>query len=242
MVRPRNWCSGPAKPIPRPRATQFPQVYQLRPDAAQAKASRLEDACKHRHIHASINIPGRSFPIARRPEAEAPAKKQVGPRINDEIRAARVLLIDEKGEKQGVMPLAAALDAAREAALDLVEVSGDQEVPVVKILDYGKVRFEERKKKAAARKKQKSSELKEIKIRPNIDTHDYEVKARAITRFFEDGDKVKITLRFRGREMAHQHLGMQLLEKMKKDFEEAAKVELEPKLEGKQMTMVLAPR
>jgi translation initiation factor IF-3 len=181
-------------------------------------------------------------PIARRPEADAPVKKQIGPRINDEIRAARVLLIDEKGEKQGVMPLAAALEAAREATLDLVEVSGDQEVPVVKLLDYGKLRFEERKKKAAARKKQKSSELKEIKIRPNIDTHDYEVKSRAIHRFFEDGDKVKITLRFRGREMAHQHLGMQLLEKMKVDFAEAAKVELEPKLEGKQMTMVLAPR
>ncbi|MDP1556413.1 MAG: translation initiation factor IF-3 [Hyphomonas sp.] len=162
--------------------------------------------------------------------------------MNDEIRAARVLLIDEKGEKQGVMPLAAALEAAREASLDLVEVSGEQEVPVVKLLDYGKLRFEERKKKAAARKKQKSSELKEIKIRPNIDTHDYEVKARAIHRFFEEGDKVKITLRFRGREMAHQHLGMELLEKMKSDFAEAAKVELEPKLEGKQMTMVLAPR
>jgi translation initiation factor IF-3 len=191
--------------------------------------------------HRSITPRGVS-PIARRPEADAPVKKQIGPRINDEIRAARVLLIDEKGEKQGVMPLAAALEAAREATLDLVEVSGDQEVPVVKLLDYGKLRFEERKKKAAARKKQKSSELKEIKIRPNIDTHDYEVKSRAIHRFFEDGDKVKITLRFRGREMAHQHLGMQLLEKMKVDFAEAAKVELEPKLEGKQMTMVLAPR
>ena len=153
-----------------------------------------------------------------------------------------MLLIDENGEKQGVMPIGAALDAARDAGLDLVEVSAGQEVPVVKILDYGKLRFEERKKKAAAKKKQKSSELKEIKIRPNIDTHDYEVKARAIHRFFEEGDKVKITLRFRGREMAHQHLGMELLEKMKKDFEATAKVELEPKLEGKQMTMVLAPR
>jgi len=209
---------------------------------ACAKASRLEDARKDRHIPATFNNPRRSPAIARRPEAEAPVKKQIGPRINEEIRAARVLLIDEKGEKQGVMPLAAALDAAREASLDLVEVSGDQEVPVVKLLDYGKLRFEERKKKAAARKKQRSSELKEIKIRPNIDTHDYEVKARAITRFFEEGDKVKITLRFRGREMAHQHLGMELLEKMKSDFAEAAKVELEPKLEGKQMTMVLAPR
>ena len=202
----------------------------------------LEVARKDRHTQKVINNPERSSPIARRPEAEAPAKKQVGPRINEDIRATRVLLIDENGEKQGVMPLAAALDAAREASMDLVEVSVGQEVPVVKILDYGKLRFEERKKKAAARKKQKSSELKEIKIRPNIDTHDYEVKARAIHRFFEEGDKVKITLRFRGREMAHQHLGMELLEKVKKDFEETAKVELEPKLEGKQMTMVLAPR
>ncbi len=140
------------------------------------------------------------------------------------------------------MPLAAALDAAREASMDLVEVSPDQEVPVVKILDYGKLRFEERKKKAAAKKKQRSSELKEIKMRPNIDTHDYEVKARAMQRFFEDGDKVKVTLRFRGREMAHQHLGMQLLERVKTQFEETTKVETEPKLEGRQMTMVLAPR
>ena len=151
-------------------------------------------------------------------------------------------MIDENGEKQGVMPLAAALDAAREAAMDLVEVSPDQEVPVVKILDYGKLRFEERKKKAAAKKKQKSSELKEIKMRPNIDTHDYEVKSRSMARFFEAGDKVKVTLRFRGREMAHQHLGMELLNRVKTDFDEMAKVELEPKLEGRQMTMVLAPR
>ena len=172
---------------------------------------------------------------------EAPQKEK-GPRTNDEIRAAKVLLIDENGEKQGIMPLAAALDAAREASMDLVEVSPNQEVPVVKILDYGKLRFEERKKKAAAKKKQKSSELKEIKMRPNIDTHDYEVKAKAMTRFFEAGDKVKVTLRFRGREMAHQHLGMELLHRVKADFDEMAKVELEPKLEGRQMTMVLAPR
>lgn len=172
---------------------------------------------------------------------EAPQKEK-GPRTNDDIKAAKVLLIDEHGEKQGVMPLAAALDAAREAGMDLVEVSPNQEVPVVKILDYGKLRFEERKKKAAAKKKQKSSELKEIKMRPNIDTHDYEVKAKAMTRFFEAGDKVKVTLRFRGREMAHQHLGMELLNRVKEDFEETAKVELEPKLEGRQMTMVLAPR
>jgi len=140
------------------------------------------------------------------------------------------------------MPLMAALDAAAEAGLDLVEVSPNQEVPVCKIIDYGKLRYEEQKKKAAAKKKQKSAELKEIKMRPNIDTHDYEVKTRSMTRFFEEGDKVKVTLRFRGREMAHQHLGMELLQKVKEEFDEIAKVELEPKLEGRQMTMVMAPR
>lgn len=140
------------------------------------------------------------------------------------------------------MPTAAALDAAKEAGLDLVEVAPDGKPPVCKILDYGKMRFEEQKKRAAARKKQKSADLKEIKMRPNIDTHDYQVKAKAITRFFEQGDKVKVTLRFRGREMAHQHLGMELLNKVKEEFDEMAKVELEPKLEGRQMTMVMAPR
>jgi translation initiation factor IF-3 len=193
------------------------------------------------HIPQAYEQPQRRQAIARRPDQGGP-QKQVGPRTNEDITATNVLLIDENGEKQGVMPLAAALDAAREASMDLVEVSPDQEVPVVKILDYGKLRFEERKKKAAAKKKQRSSELKEIKMRPNIDTHDYEVKSRAMQRFFEDGDKVKVTLRFRGREMAHQHLGMQLLERVKTQFEETTKVETEPKLEGRQMTMVLAPR
>lgn len=140
------------------------------------------------------------------------------------------------------MPTAAALDAAKEAGLDLVEVAPDGKPPVCKILDYSKMRFEEQKKRAAARKKQKTADLKEIKMRPNIDTHDYMVKAKAITRFFEQGDKVKVTLRFRGREMAHQHLGMELLQKVKEEFDEMAKVELEPKLEGRQMTMVMAPR
>lgn len=152
-----------------------------------------------------------------------------------------MLLIDENGEKQGEMPLEAALDAAREAGMDLVEVGGDDPV-VVKILDYGKLRFESQKKKAAAKKKQKSADLKEIKMRPNIDTHDYEVKKRAMERFIESGDKVKVTLRFRGREMAHQELGMELLQKVKEEFAEVTKVEAEPKLEGRQMIMVLAPR
>ncbi|MEO0981596.1 MAG: translation initiation factor IF-3 [Pseudomonadota bacterium] len=179
--------------------------------------------------------------MARRPQVAQPAKK-TGPRTNSEITAPKVLLIDENGEKQGAMPTEAALDAAREAGLDLVEVAPDGNPPVCKILDYGKLRFEEQKKKAAARKKQKSADLKEIKMRPNIDIHDYQVKTKAITRFFEDGDKVKITLRFRGREMAHQHLGMELLNKVRDEFDEMAKVELEPKLEGRQMTMVMAPR
>ena len=139
------------------------------------------------------------------------------------------------------MPIQAALDAAAEAGMDLVEVSPNQEVPTCKIVDYGKLRFEAQKKRAAAKKKQKTAELKEIKFRPNIDIHDYEVKSKKIHQFFEQGDKVKITLRFRGREMAHQHLGMELLNRVKTDFEEVMKIELEPKLEGRQMTMVMAP-
>jgi translation initiation factor IF-3 len=140
------------------------------------------------------------------------------------------------------MPVEAARDAAREAGLDLVEVAPDADPPVVKILDYGKQRFAEQKKKAEARKKQRSADLKEIKMRPNIDEHDYEVKAKSIRRFFEEGDKVKITMRFRGREMAHQHLGMELLAKVRDEFSDAAKVEQEPKLEGRQMVMVMSPR
>jgi translation initiation factor IF-3 len=171
----------------------------------------------------------------------APPVKE-GPRINDEIRSPRVLLIDENGEKQGEMPLSAALEAASEAGLDLVEVASGAIPPVVKILDYGKFKYQEQKKKNEARKNQKIVELKEIKLRPMIDTHDYEVKAKAMHRFFEEGDKVKVTLRFRGREMAHQHLGLELLHKVRLDFAEIAKVEMEPRLEGKQMTMVMAPK
>jgi translation initiation factor IF-3 len=193
------------------------------------------------HIPAHRHQSPWRLPIARRPQAAPPPKKE-GPQINEDILAPRVLLIDEKGEKQGEMPIEAALDAAREASLDLVMVAPDNDPPVVKISDYGKQRFAEQKKKAEARKKQKSADLKEIKMRPNIDTHDYEVKAKAIRRFFEEGDKVKITLRFRGREMAHQHLGMELLAKVRDEFSADAKVEQEPKLEGRQMIMVLSPR
>ena len=162
--------------------------------------------------------------------------------MNNDIRATRVLLIDQNGEKQGVMPLSAALEAAEEAGLDLVQIVNNPDAPVCKILDYGKFRFQEQKKKAEQRKRQKVVELKEIKLRPNIDTHDYDVKAKAMHRFFEEGDKVKVTLRFRGREMAHPELGMKLLVKVREDFDEVAKVEYEPRMEGRQMIMILAPR
>lgn len=140
------------------------------------------------------------------------------------------------------MPIEQALEAAQEAGLDLVEISPNAKPPVCKILDLGKLKYQTQKKAAEARKKQKTVEVKEIKMRPNIDTHDYDVKMRAMNRFFDDGDKVKVTLRFRGREMAHQQLGMQLLQKVKEDTVEIAKVEAEPKLEGRQMMMVLAPK
>ena len=167
--------------------------------------------------------------------------KQTGPRINDQIRAAKVLVIADDGEKRGPLPIEEALDLAAEAKLDLVEVApGD--IPVCKVMDYGKFKYQQQKKKAEAKKKQKVVEIKEIKMRPNIDQHDYEVKTKAMRRFFEDGDKVKVTLRFRGREMAHQERGMELLKRVQEDFEATTKVEAMPKLEGRQMMMVLAPR
>ena len=172
---------------------------------------------------------------------QAPPVKD-GPRINEDIRVPKVLLIDQHGEKQGVMPTSSAMEAAAEAGLDLVEIVPNADPPVCKILDYGKFKFQEQKKKNEARKRQKVVEIKEIKLRPNIDTHDYDVKAKAMHRFFEEGDKVKVTLRFRGREMAHQDLGVQLLERVRADVGDIAKVESEPRLEGKQMIMILAPR
>lgn len=151
-------------------------------------------------------------------------------------------LIDEEGENVGVVDTNAALERAVNANLDLVEISPDAEPPVCKIMDYGKFKFEQQKKAAEARKKQKTVEIKEIKMRPAIDDHDYDVKVRAIRRFFEGGDKVKVTLRFRGREMAHQELGRKVLERVKAEVDGIAKVESEPRMEGRQMVMVLAPR
>jgi len=165
-----------------------------------------------------------------------------GPRVNEDIRVPQVRLIDEAGEMMGVMSARDALLRAYELGMDLLEISPNAVPPVCKITDYGKYKYEQQKKANEARKKQKIVEIKEIKMRPNIDTHDYEVKMKAMNRFFEEGDKVKVTLKFRGREMAHQELGMKLLLQVKEDTVEIAKVEAEPKLEGRQMMMVLAPK
>jgi translation initiation factor IF-3 len=152
-----------------------------------------------------------------------------------------VRLVDADGEMVGVVTIDKALERAEQAGLDLVEVSPNADPPVCKILDYGKLKYQEQKKKSEARKKQKTIEVKEIKMRPNIDTHDYDVKMKAIHKFIGEGDKVKVTIRFRGREMAHQELGMQLLQRVRGETDEEAKVEHEPTMEGRQMIMVLAP-
>ena len=171
-----------------------------------------------------------------------PTPQKTGPKINQEIRASQVMLIDAEGQKKGVTELADALRLAEESGLDLVEIVPNAEPPVCKILDYGKFRFLEQKKAAEARKRQKVVEIKEIKLRPGIDDHDYEVKMRAVKRFFDEGDKVKVTLRFRGREMAHQDIGYRLLQRVKTETAPIAKVEAEPSMEGRQMIMVLAPK
>src|SRR5215813_1880164 len=158
------------------------------------------------------------------------------------ITAHELLVIDDDGGKRGVMSKFDALKLAESEGLDLVEVAPLAKPPVVKIMDFGKYKYQEQKKAAEARKNQKVIEIKEIKMRPMIDDHDYDVKMRSIKRFFEEGDKVKVTLRFRGREMAHQQLGMEVLQRVKGDLEPIAKVESEPRLEGRQMVMVLAPR
>jgi translation initiation factor IF-3 len=178
--------------------------------------------------------------IVRRPTKLTPTRE--GPRINEGIDNASIQLIDATGHNVGVVPIAEGLARAVEAGLDLVEIAPNSEPPVCKILDYGKYKYQAQKKAAEARKKQRTVEIKEIKMRPNIDTHDYDVKMRSIRRFFEEGDKVKVTLRFRGREMAHQELGAQVLERVRNDTATIAKVESEPRLEGRQMVMVLAPR
>ncbi len=165
-----------------------------------------------------------------------------GPRVNDEIRAAQVRLIDHNGEMQGVMSAREAMNRAFAVGMDLLEISPNADPPVVKILDFGKFKYEQQKKKNEAKKKQKVIEIKEVKVRPNIDENDYQVKMRAMKSFIEEGDKVKVTLRFRGREMAHQEIGVKVLERIRTEMDPLTKVEQFPRLENRQMVMVLSPR
>ncbi len=165
-----------------------------------------------------------------------------GPRVNRDIAVAQVRLIDEQGENVGIVATDAALERAEDVGLDLVEISPGAEPPVCKILDYGRFKYQDQKKKSEARKKQKIIEVKEIKMRPNIDQHDYDVKMRSIQRFIAEGDKVKVTMRFRGREMVHQELGLKVLDRVRDQLDEVAKVEQFPKLEGRQMIMIVAPK
>nr|WP_323036497.1 translation initiation factor IF-3 [Pararhodobacter sp.] len=179
--------------------------------------------------------------IARRPH-NAPPSRDTGPRSNEKIRAPEVRLIGAEGENVGVVTPAKAMQLAQEAGLDLVEISPNAVPPVCKIMDFGKFKYEQQKREADARKKQKTIEIKEIKFRPGTDTHDYDVKMRSVFKFLEEGDKVKITLRFRGREMAHQQLGAELLRRVADDVTEVGKVENMPRLEGRQMVMMIGPR
>nr|WP_290735053.1 translation initiation factor IF-3 [Amaricoccus sp.] len=209
------------------------------------------------HLHARLHYPTRSGAqcapvfhpgndtkdlktIARRPH-NAPPTRDTGPRVNDRIRAPEIRLIGAEGENIGLITPERAMLLAEQAGLDLVEISPNATPPVAKIMDFGKYKYETQKKESEARKKQKVIEIKEIKFRPNTDTHDYEVKMRSVMKFLEGGDKVKITLRFRGREMAHADLGRKLLERVAGDVSELGKVEAIPRLEGRQMVMMINP-
>ncbi len=170
------------------------------------------------------------------------APQKDGPQSNEDITSPDVQLIDAEGVNQGPMKTRDALAQAQELGLDLVIIAGNSTPPVAKMLDLGRFKYAAQKKAAEARKKQKVIEVKEIQLRPNIDTHDYETKMKAVHRFLEDGDRVKVTMRFRGREMAHQDIGMGLLVKVQQEMEAKAKVESSPRSEGRQMVMVLAPK
>ena len=170
------------------------------------------------------------------------APSRDGPRVNEEIRSVQVRLIDQDGEMQGVMSARDAMLRAFSVGLDLLEISPNADPPVCKILDFGKYKYELQKKKNEAKKKQTVIEIKEIKVRPNIDENDYQVKMRAMKSFIEEGDKVKVTLRFRGREMAHQEIGIRVLERIRAELEAETKIEQMPRLENRQMVMVLSPK
>ncbi len=170
------------------------------------------------------------------------APSRDGPRVNEDIRVPQVRLIDQDGEMQGVMSARDALLRAYAVGLDLLEISPNADPPVCKILDFGKYKYELQKKKNEAKKKQRVIEIKEVKVRPNIDENDYQVKLRSMKSFIDEGDKVKVTLRFRGREMAHQDIGVKVLERIRADLELATKVEQMPRMEMRQMVMVLSPK
>ena len=182
----------------------------------------------------------RNTTIARRPH-NAPPTRETGPRVNERIRCPEIRLIGAEGENVGVVTPERGMQLAEQAGLDLVEISPNASPPVCKIMDFGKFKYEQQKRESEARKKQKIIEVKEVKFRPNTDTHDYEVKMRNVVKFLENGDKVKVTLRFRGREMAHQNLGRELLERVAEDVKEIGKIENMPKMEGRQMIMMIGP-
>ena len=169
------------------------------------------------------------------------AKKESGPRTNEQITASEVRVISSTGAQLGSISIREALNHAEDEGFDLVEVSPDASPPVCKIIDYGKLKYKEQKSKKEAKKKQKTIEVKEIKMRPGIDTHDYQVKVKALTKFIGGGNKVKVSMRLRGREMEHQNLGFNLLKKLTEEVSEIAKVEVGPKGEGKQIMMLLVP-
>jgi translation initiation factor IF-3 len=219
--------------LQRPQSNEWSWKWPLTPHQVLTSP-----ACR---AHCALEKHQEFTPI-RRPFRAPPVAVKDGPKSNRDIRVPKIQLIDAEGKNVGIVNTFDALAMAEEAGLDLVEIVPNAEPPVCKIIDLGRLKYQTQKKAAEARKKQKIVEIKEIKMRPGIDDHDYDVKMRAVNRFFEEGDKVKITLRFRGREMAHQELGMRLLDKVKLETAAIAKVEAEPKLEGRQMMMVLAPK
>ncbi len=231
--------------VPGMRANRPHAVFKGMTSARIEPKRQIAGCCQLPAIASAfgLNVTERRNVIVRRGVSQqTPPPAKGGPRVNEEITSRTILLIGAKGEKHGEIGLEEALAMAEEQGFDLVEVSPGTKPPVVKMMDYGKYKYEQQKKAAEARKKQKIIEIKEIKMRPSIDTHDYDVKMRAIRRFFEEGDKVKVTLRFRGREMAHQNLGIELLNRIQKELDPIAKIESYPHIEGRQMMMVLAPR
>ena len=211
------------------------------PPWASAAESLLKQGRSH-FISTASDCDNRTriYTIARRPH-NAPPVRDTGPRVNDRIRAQEIRLIGAEGENVGVVTPASAMQMAEDAGLVLLEISPNATPPVCKIMDFGKYKYETQKRESEARKKQTTIQVKEVKFRPNTDTHDYDVKMRNVVKFLEKGDKVKVTMRFRGREMAHQNHGRELLERVAEDIAELGKVENMPKMEGRQMIMMIGP-